>query len=125
MASIYDCRNRRVKIHQNSITIKKDDTNKTCGIVKNIISLHDIQPNKQIVYYGKLKKIFGHGCTNEMRNFIIKDDTLYYFKDLKPKLFHDKYGFFDDKEKEKYNDMENFCKQLIDNGIDVIECILT
>lgn len=44
-----------IKISKNSITIK-DENGKTCGVVRNVISLHDIQPNKQIEYYKMLKE---------------------------------------------------------------------
>ena len=49
MAEIKDCMNKKVKISKGSITIKDDD-NKTCGVVRNIVSLYDLQANKQIPF---------------------------------------------------------------------------
>jgi hypothetical protein len=45
MAEIKDCIGKRVKISKGSITIKNDE-GKTCGVVRNTISLYDMQPNK-------------------------------------------------------------------------------
>lgn len=45
MADIKDCKGKKVKISRNSITIKGDN-GKTCGVIRNIISVKDVQPNK-------------------------------------------------------------------------------
>jgi len=60
MADIKDCIGKNIKISRNSITIKSDE-GKTCGVVRNIISLYDLQPNKQMDYYRKLREIGLHG----------------------------------------------------------------
>ena len=55
MAEIKDYINKKIKISKNSITIK-DDNNKTCRVIRNITSLYNMQPNKQIEYYKTLKQ---------------------------------------------------------------------
>ena len=50
MAEIKDCIGKHVKISKNSITIKNEE-GKTCGVVRNISSLADIHPNKQMVCF--------------------------------------------------------------------------
>ena len=47
MAEIKDCVGKNVKISKASITIKNEE-GKTCGVVRNITSLYDLQPNKQM-----------------------------------------------------------------------------
>ena len=46
MAEIKDCIGKNVKISKGSITIKAED-GKTCGVVRNIVSLYDMQANKK------------------------------------------------------------------------------
>lgn len=119
---ILDCRGRKVKINSGSITAKDDD-NKTCGIVRNIVSLYNIQPNKQCVFYGELRSKGLDSMKIGLDNIIIKDDTLYFFRNIKSKLFHEKYGYFSDDEKRKVVEEDALYKQIIEAGYDVIECI--
>lgn len=121
MAEIKDCIGNKVKIGKCSITIKSKE-GKTCGVVRNIISLYDLQPNKQMEYYSKLKKIGLHGKVS-IKNCIIKDDIIYIFRNIKSKLFHEKYGFLTDKEYEKEEEQDTIYNMLKDNGIEVIECL--
>lgn len=121
MAEIKDCMNKKVKISKGSITIK-DDNNKTCGIVRNIISLYDLQANKQIDYYRKIRDIGAHGKIS-IKDCIISDGTMYIFRNMKSKLFHEKYGYMDDNEKQKAEEQEKIYQTLKDNEIEVIECI--
>ncbi len=81
---ILACRGHKVKISRGSITVKTDD-GKTCGVVRNIISLYDIQPNKQCVFYGELKRKGLNSMKIGLDNIIIKDDTLYFFQKYKQK----------------------------------------
>ena len=60
MAEIKECIGKRVKISKNSITIKTED-GKTCGVVRNTVSLYDLQPNKQMDYHKKIKQVGLHG----------------------------------------------------------------
>lgn len=121
MANIKDCINQRIKISKGSITIKNEN-DKTCGIVKNIISLYDLQPNKQIEYYSKLKKMGLHGNIS-IKNCIIHDNNLYVFRNIKHKLFQKQYGYFSEDEKIKAQKEEVFYNTLKTHGIEVIECI--
>lgn len=57
MANIFDCENQEIKIGKTSITIKNRDTGKTKGIVKGITKFKDMQPNKQMQYFKKLKSL--------------------------------------------------------------------
>ena len=54
MAEIKDCIGKHVKISKGSITIKAEN-GKTCGVVRNTTSLYDLQANKQMDYYKKIK----------------------------------------------------------------------
>lgn len=119
MTEIKDCMNKKVKISKGSITIKNDE-GKTCGIVRNIVSLYDLQANKQIDYYKKLKGL-NRGIS--IRDCIISKDTMYIFRNIKSKLFNEKYGYMDDYEKQKAEEQERLYNQAKENGIEVIECL--
>nr|DAO32074.1 MAG TPA: hypothetical protein [Caudoviricetes sp.] len=121
MAEIKDCINKKVKISKGSITIKNDE-GKTCGIVRNIVSLYDLQANKQMDYYRKIRDMGLHGKIS-IRDCIISDGTMYIFRNIKSKLFHEKYGYIDDSEKQKAEEQERLYNQAKENGIEVIECI--
>lgn len=121
MAEIKDCINKKVKISKGSITIK-DDNNKTCGIVRNIISLYDLQANKQIDYYKMIKNLGLHGKI-DIKDCIISDGVIYVFRNIKSKLFHEKYGYIDDNEKQKADEQENIFSTIKNAGITVIDCI--
>lgn len=120
---VLECRGRKVKISKGSITVKTD-SDKTCGIVRDIISLHDIQPNKQSVYYTELRKKGLNAMQIGLRNIIIKDNTIYFFKNIKSKLFHEKYGYILD-EKEKEEERDEVYRNIEKMGYVVIKCIYT
>lgn len=121
MAEIKDCMNKKVKISKGSITIK-NDKDKTCGVVRNICSLYDLQPNRQMDYYRKLNNIGLHGKIS-IRDCIVSNGTMYIFRNIKSKLYHEKYGYFDDYEKQKAEEKETYYNTAKENGIEVIECI--
>lgn len=121
MADIKDCMNKKIKISKGSITIK-DDNNKTCGVVRNITSLYDLQANKQMDYYRKIRDMGLHGKIST-RDCIISDGTMYVFRNMKSKLFHEKYGYIDDNEKQKADEQESIFNTVKASGIEVIECI--
>ena len=121
MAEIKDCIGKTVKISKSSITIK-DENGKTRGVVRNIISVYDIQPNKQIDYFHLFKNLGVWGKVNTS-NCIVKDGKLSVFRNMKSKMFHDKYRYFSDYEKEKAEQEEETFKTLRDAGIEIIECI--
>lgn len=131
MAEIRDCAGKKVKISKHSITIKNDD-GKTCGVVRDITSIKDMQFNMQFEYYGKLKKIALKEKISlkgiNIKDCIVKDGILYAFRDMEYEMFLDKfrqkYGCFpdeNDEKKRKERDLQY--KKLKELGIDVIECI--
>ena len=121
MAEIKDCIGKNVKISKASITIKNEE-GKTCGVVRNIVSLYDLQANKQMDYYRKIRDIGLHGKIS-IRDCIISDGTMYIFRNIKSKLFHEKYGYMNDNEKQKAEEQESIFNTIKNSGIEVIECI--
>ena len=121
MAEIKDCIGKKVKISKGSITIKTED-GKTCGVVRNIVSLYDMQANKQMEYYQKIRKLGLHGKIS-IKDCIIADGVMYVFRNIKSKLFHDKYGFISEEEKQKAEETEIIYNAIKTAGIDVIECV--
>lgn len=121
MAEIKDCIGKNVKISKSSITIK-DECGKTRGIVRNIISVYDMQPNKQVDYFHLFKNLGVWGKISTT-NCIVKDGKLSVFRNIKSKMFHERYGYFSDYEKEQAEQEEETFKTLQDAGIEVIECI--
>ena len=121
MAEIKDCIGKKVKISKGSITIKSED-GKTSGVVKNITSLYDLQANKQMDYYKKIKQAGLHGKIS-IKDCIIEDGTMYVFRNIKSKLFHEKYGFISEEEKQKAEETETIYNAIRTAGIDVIECV--
>lgn len=121
MAEIKDCIGKNVKISKCSITIKSGD-GKTSGVVRNITSLYDLQANKQIEYYQKLRKLGLHGKIS-IKECIIANDTMYVFRNIKSKLWHEKNGFISEEEKQRAEEQETIYNALKTAGIDVIECV--
>ena len=121
MAEIKDCIGKNVKISKGSITIKSED-GKTSGVVRNITSLYDLQANKQMEYYQKIRKLGLHGKIS-IKDCIISDDTMYVFRNIKSKLWHEKYGFISEEEKQRSEETEIIYNTIRTAGIDVIECI--
>ena len=121
MAEIKDCIGKNVKISKGSITIKTEN-GKTCGVVRNIVSLYDMQTNKQMDYYKKIKQAGLHGKIS-IKDCIIVDGTMYVFRNIKSKLFHDKYGFISEEEKHKAEETEIIYNTIRTAGIEVIECV--
>ena len=121
MAEIKDCIGKNVKISKGSITIKTEN-GKTCGVVRNIVSLYDLQANKQMEDYQKLRKLNLHGKIS-IKDCIISDGTMYVFRNIKSKLFHEKYGFISEEEKQRAEETETIYNTIRTSGIDVIECV--
>ena len=121
MAEIKDCNGKKVKISKGSITIKSED-GKTNGVVRNITSLYDLQANKQMDYYKIIRKLGLHGKIS-IKDCIIADGTMYVFRNIKSKLWHEKYGFISEEEKQKVEEQETIYNALKTAGIDVIECV--
>lgn len=121
MAEIKDCIGKRIKISKSSITIKNEE-GKTCGVVRNIISLYDLQANKQMEYYRTIKNLGLHGKI-DIKDCIISNGIMYVFRNIKSKLFHEKYGYVDDYEREKAEEQKRTYQTFKDSGITVIECL--
>ena len=121
MAEIKDCIRKNVKISKGSITIKAED-GKTCGVVRNIVSLYDMQANKQMDYYKKIKQAGLHGKIS-IKDCIIVDGIMYVFRNIKSKLWHDEHGYFSEEERQKAEETETIYNALKAAGIEVIECI--
>lgn len=121
MADIKECIGKKVKISKCSITIK-DDNNKTCGVVRNITSHYDLQANKQMDYYKQLRNLGIYGKIS-IKDCIISDGIMYVFRNIKSKLFHERYGFISDEEKQKAEETETIYSAIRAAGIDVIECV--
>ena len=121
MAEIKDCIGKNVKISKDSITIKAED-GKTCGVVRNIVSLYDMQTNKQMDYYKQIKQAGLHGKIS-IKDCIIADGIMYVFRNIKSKLWHEEYGYFSEAEIEKAEETETIYNALKTAGIEVIECI--
>ena len=121
MAEIKDCNGKKVKISKGSITIKSDD-GKTIGVVRNITSLYDLQANKQMEYYKIIRKLGLHGKIS-IKDCIIADGVMYVFRNIKSKLWHEKYGFISEEEKQRAEETETIYNTIRMAGIDVIECV--
>ena len=121
MADIKDCVGKKVKISKGSITIKSEN-GKTSGVIKNITSLYDLQANKQMDYYKTIRKLGLHGKIS-IKDCIIADGTMYVFRNIKSKLWHEKYGFISEEEKQNAEETESIYNAIRTAGIDVIECI--
>lgn len=122
MANIQDCNGRKVRICNSSITIKGDD-GKTCGVVTNATSVLNMQPNKQFDCCNKLRKLGLPHTPDVVKHIVIKDNDMYMFRNIESKLFHEKYGYFSDYEKEKIAKEEELCEQFKNANIEVIECV--
>lgn len=121
MAEIKDCIGKNVKISKRSITIKSED-GKTCGVVRDTISLYDLQANKQMEYYQKLCKLGLRGKIS-IKDCILSDGIMYVFRNIKSKLWNDVHGYITEEEKQKGEEMEAIYNALKTAGIEVIECI--
>lgn len=123
MAEIKDCIGKKVKISKSSITIK-DDSWKTCGVVRDICKYKDIQLNKQDDYFHILKKVGIWGNRNfDINTCIIKNETMYVFRNIKSKLWCEEHGYFSEEEKQRAEEMEMIYSLLKAAGIEVIECV--
>lgn len=90
---IKEIENKHIKIGKTSITVINTETGKTCGVVRNIWKFTDLQPNKQIDYFGKLCKsgIWGSRIDGIIDCVIVSNNQLYYLHNLNPIDFYNKY----------------------------------
>lgn len=122
MAIIADCINEEIKIGKTSITIKNKETGNTKGIVRNITKFKDMQPNKQMQYFKRIKRLnlWGNKMVN-VDNIIIQDENIIVFRNIKTVDFYNKYGFINDAEREKF-EKENIFYNDLATKIEVINC---
>ena len=72
-----------------------------------------IQSIRYILMHGKIS----------IKDCIIEDGTMYVFRNIKSKLFHEKYGFISEEEKQRAEETETIYNAIKTAGIDVIECV--
>lgn len=124
MAEIKDCIGKEVKISKCSITIKSEE-GKTCGVVRDIRRFKDIQQNKISDYFHLLKKCGAWGNKNfDVNNCIEKDGKLYAFRNMKSKMFNEKYGYFSEEEKSNAEEQKKIYNTLNENGVEIINCVI-
>ena len=90
---ISEIENKHIKIGKTSITVINTETNKTCGVVRNICKFKDLQANKQINYTKALRDagVWGCGIDGVIDAVIISENQLYYLHNLKPIETYNKY----------------------------------
>ena len=83
---ISELENKHIKIGKTSITVINTETDKTCGVVRNICKFKDLQANKQINYSRALRSagLWGCGIDGIIDAVIISENQLYYLHNLKP-----------------------------------------
>lgn len=123
---IIDLMNKKVKISKCSITVK-DDKDKTCGVVRDITTMENIQANRKFEYASKMRKDGISTMSIGLKNIVIKDNTLYFFRNIKHKLFlleaMEKHPEVFAEEWENEQKKETMYKNISDAGYQVIECI--
>lgn len=124
MAEMKDCIGKNIKVGKTSITIKGDN-GKTCGVVRDIQTLANMQLNMEIEY-ARLFKKWGL-CDNRAfkRNWIIvKDGKIYALRNIKTDQNYIKYGYFSEYEKQGAEEREKVYATLKAHGVEIIECVL-
>ena len=83
---ISELKNKHIKIGKTSITVTNTETDKTCGVVRNICKFKDLQANKQIEHFKSLRSagLWGCGIADIIDAVIIAENRLYYLHNLKP-----------------------------------------
>lgn len=83
---ISELENKHIKIGRTSITVINTETDKTCGVVRNIRIFRDLAANKQMEYFKALRSagLWGCGIADIIDAVIIAENQLYYLHNLKP-----------------------------------------
>lgn len=81
--NITDIRNKIIKISSHSITVKNEN-DKTCGVVKNVIPYKELRPSEGMKYFKQLRQAGIWGKSELISSFIICDGEPYYLYDLRP-----------------------------------------
>lgn len=84
--TILELENKHIKIGRTSITVINTETDKTCGVVRNIRIFRDLAVNKQMEYFKPLRSagLWGCGIDGIIDAVIISENQLYYLHNLKP-----------------------------------------
>ena len=126
---IQEIKDKRIKIGKTSITVL-DERGKTCGIVRGISTFKNLQPNRQLDFFSKIRNsgIWGAGLTDRV---IIDGDDVYFLFDLKPiKIYKEfeelamAHGTDFSGEQKHYNERLKVKEQAQANGITVIDCFI-
>ena len=90
---ILELENKHIKIGRTSITVINTETDKTCGVVRNIRIFRDLAANKQMEYFKLLRSagLWGCGIDGVIDAVIISENQLYYLHNLKPIEAYNKY----------------------------------
>lgn len=98
----------QVKISKNSITVLNDNTMKTKGIIRNITSFYNLQPNKQFDLHKSIKGIISHEYLKNVYYTIDKEIVFLFPVNIM-------IGYESDNTKEYYYKMLEHVKSLPDD----------
>lgn len=112
----------KIKPNKTSITVK-DNEGKTKGVITDCRTFHNMATREQFELHDQLKK-FGINNLEIASNCVLKDGEIYFLYNISSRKWIEKYGVFDEREQDKLNKLEAQAKQLKENGIKVIECLL-
>nr|DAG72207.1 MAG TPA: hypothetical protein [Caudoviricetes sp.] len=126
---IQELENKKVKIGKTSVTVKGDN-GKTCGIVREIFTFKNLQPNKQIDFCAQIRKA-GLMSGGLLDRVIVDGDKIYFLFDLKPIKFYNDFekrakaaGADFSSEQKHHNELLKIKEQAQANGITVIDCFI-
>lgn len=83
--NITELENQHIKIGKTSITVFNRETEKTCGVVRNIRKFMNLQENRKGDYFKQLRDagVWGSGIDGIIDGVIIADEHLYYLHNIK------------------------------------------
>lgn len=119
---IEELRNKKIKLSPRSITVK-NDSDKTCGVVRGVQKFLDLRPNIQINYSGILRSsgIWGNP-EGLIDNVYYCYGKLYYLHDLTKDENYERYfsapGWVT--ENKNYEERKSIAKKAKEGGIIVI-----
>lgn len=120
-----DLKKQKIIIGKTSITCK-DDSGKTCGIVRNVKAWGTLSARELYDFY-KAVGASGIRAAGLCGNLIVDGKQLYYLHDLKPIEFYENYidgKIENDSEKERYNTRKQIAEKAKEYNIIVIPCYI-
>lgn len=123
--TIKELKNRRVIVGKTSITCK-DDSGKTCGIVRNVKAWGTLSA-RELYDFHKAVGASGIRAAGFCGNLIVDGEQLYYLHDLKPIEFYENYidgKIENNSEKDRYNLRKQLAENAINYGIIAIPCYI-